>query len=84
MYGLSWYARGDRVFVEDADYTRAVLALQRSRPLFLMIAPPDTGARGRTARGPSVEGAPAPVGFAPVLRWHAEGFSAALFRAVER
>jgi hypothetical protein len=84
MYGLSWYARDDRVFIEDGDYTRKVLASQRSRPLFLMVAPRDTGGRGRRPPGASVEAAPPPEGFVPILRWHAEGLSAALFRAVER
>ena len=50
-------------------------------PLFpFFLVPPAQ----QYAPPPAVEAAPAPPGFAPVLRWHAEGFSAALFQAVER
>ena len=81
MYGLAWYCDGDRVFVEDADYTRRVLRSKSSRPVFLIVAPERMGATGSTAPEAAADDEQPPPGFVQVFRRRPGTFPAVLFRA---
>jgi hypothetical protein len=81
MYGLAWYCRGHRVFVQDSDYTRRVLRSQRSRPLFLIATPEDTGGAPTAGPDAEIDKREPPEGFVEVFRRRPTALPAVLYRA---